>query len=52
MAQGAANLRQIAAGTYREGELDIDAANARFLEAMRDVPLRPFTSSCRPRTGS
>jgi hypothetical protein len=39
MAQGAANLRQIAAGTYREGELDIDAANARFLEAMRDVPL-------------
>jgi hypothetical protein len=39
MAQGAANLRQIAAGTYREGELDIDAANARFLDAMRDVPL-------------
>lgn len=40
MAEGAQMLRQIAAGTYREGELDVDAANARFLEAMRDVPLQ------------
>jgi hypothetical protein len=39
MARGATVLRQIAAGTYREGEIDIDAENARFLEAMRDVPL-------------
>jgi hypothetical protein len=39
MAEGAAVLRQLAAGTYREGELDIDAANVRFLAAMRDVPL-------------
>lgn len=39
MAEGAQVLRQIAAGTYREGELDIDAANARFLEAMRDISL-------------
>jgi hypothetical protein len=39
MAEGAQVLRQIAAGTYREGELDVDAANARFLETMRDVPL-------------
>jgi len=39
MAEGAQQLRQIAAGTYREGELDVDAANARFLDAMRDVPL-------------
>jgi hypothetical protein len=39
MAQGAQTLRQIAAGSYREGELDVDAENARFLEAMRDVPL-------------
>ena len=39
MAAGARVLRQIAAGTYREGELDVDAENARFLEAMRDVPL-------------
>jgi len=39
MAEGAQVLRQIATGTYREGELDVDAANARFLEAMRDVPL-------------
>jgi hypothetical protein len=39
MAQGAQMLRRIAAGTYREGELDVDAENARFLEALRDVPL-------------
>lgn len=39
MAEGAQVLRQIAAGTYREGELDVDAANARFLAVMRDVPL-------------
>ncbi|HEX6129674.1 MAG TPA: maleylpyruvate isomerase N-terminal domain-containing protein [Candidatus Limnocylindria bacterium] len=39
MAEGAQVLQQIAAGTYHEGELDVDAANARFLEAMRDVPL-------------
>ncbi len=26
------------AGTYVEGELDVDAANARFLELMRDIP--------------
>jgi len=39
MAEGAAVLRQLGAGTYREGELDVDAANARFLDAMRDVPL-------------
>lgn len=39
MAQGAQMLRRIAAGTYRRGEIDIDAENARFLEAMRDIPL-------------
>jgi hypothetical protein len=39
MAEGAQVLRQIAAGTYREGELDVDAANARFLAAMKDIPL-------------
>ena len=39
MARGATVLRQIAAGTYREGEVDIDAENERYLEAMRDVPL-------------
>jgi len=39
MARGATMLRQIANGTYREGEIDIDAENARFLEAMRDIPL-------------
>ena len=39
MAQGAQMLRRIGAGTYRDDELDVDAENARFLEAMRDVPL-------------
>lgn len=39
MAEGAQVLRQVAAGTYREGELDVDAANARFLDAMRDIPM-------------
>jgi hypothetical protein len=40
MARGATMLRQIASGTYREGEIDVDAENERFLEAMRDVPLK------------
>lgn len=39
MAQGAQVLRRIAAGTYRDDEIDVDAENARFLEAMRDIPL-------------
>ncbi len=39
MARGATVLRQIAAGTYRAGEIDVDAENERYLEAMRDVPL-------------
>ena len=39
MAEGAQMLRRIAAGTYREGELDVDAENERFLAAMRDVDL-------------
>ena len=39
MAYGAAMLRRIAAGTYRESEIDVDAENARFLSAMRDIPL-------------
>jgi hypothetical protein len=39
MARGATMLRQIAAGSYREGEIDIDAENERYLDAMRDVPL-------------
>ena len=39
MAQGAAMLRRIAAGTYVDDEIDIDAENERFLETMRDVPL-------------
>ena len=38
MAEGAQMLRRIAAGTYREGEIDVDAENERFLAAMRDIP--------------
>ncbi len=40
MARGATVLRQIAAGTYQEGEVDVDAENARYLDAMRDIPLQ------------
>ncbi|MGH2454883.1 MAG: hypothetical protein ACRDHD_01290 [Candidatus Limnocylindria bacterium] len=39
MAEGARMLRRIAAGTYHDGEIDVDAENERFLAAMRDVPL-------------
>jgi len=39
MAEGARMLQRIAAGTYVEGEIDVDAENARYLEAMRDIPL-------------
>ena len=39
MAEGAQMLRRIAAGTYQDGEIDVDAENARFLAAMRDIPL-------------
>jgi hypothetical protein len=39
MARGATALRQIAAGTYREGEIDVDAENAIYLETMRNVSL-------------
>jgi hypothetical protein len=46
MAQGAQMLRRIAAGTYRDDELDIDAENARFLEAMRDIPLGTVHLQC------
>lgn len=39
MAAGAQVLRRIAVGTYQRDEIDVDAENARFLDAMRDVPL-------------
>ncbi len=39
MAEAGMVLEQIRFGTYRAEESDIDALNARFLEAMRDVPL-------------
>jgi hypothetical protein len=39
MAEGAQMLRRIAAGTYRDREIDVDAENQRFLAAMRDIDL-------------
>ena len=39
LAEGGICLERIHAGTYRDDEIDIDAMNARFYEAMRDVPL-------------
>ena len=46
MAEGAAVLHQVAAGTYREGELDVDAANAKFLDAMSDIPFELVHLQC------
>jgi hypothetical protein len=39
LAEGGVCLERIRAGTYREAEIDIDAMNAAFYDAMRDVPL-------------
>lgn len=39
LAAAVAVLERIRAGTYRSEEIDVDEWNARFLEAMRDVPL-------------
>ena len=36
LAQGKSRLERIKAGTYEREELDIDALNARFLDAIRD----------------
>src|SRR5664279_4870658 len=38
MAQAGQMFEQMGAGTYVEGELDLDEANARFLEMMRGIP--------------
>jgi hypothetical protein len=42
-AEAAALFEQMRAGTYVEGELDIDEANARFFALMRGVPLETVT---------
>jgi len=39
MAEAGMFLEQIRSGTYRAEEIDVDALNARFLEAMRDMPM-------------
>ena len=38
LAEAGIILEQIQVGSYRPDEIDIDALNARFLDAMRDVP--------------
>ena len=38
LAEAGAVLEQIRAGTYRPEEIDIDAMNKRFYEALHDVP--------------
>ena len=38
LAEGGLLLEQMVAGTYVEGELDVDAANERFFDLMRDLP--------------
>ena len=38
LAEAAVQFEQIAAGTYEGHDVDIDALNATFLEAMRDQP--------------
>lgn len=38
LAQGGVQLEQIRAGTYEGHDIDIDALNAQFLDAMRDQP--------------
>ncbi len=39
LAEGGVLLEQIAAGSYRREEIDVDDVNRLSLEAMRDVPL-------------
>jgi Mycothiol maleylpyruvate isomerase N-terminal domain len=39
LAEASVALEQIRNGTYVPGELDVDAMNERFLEAMRGLPL-------------
>lgn len=39
LAEAGVILERIRVGSYRLGEIDVDAMNARFFEAMRDVPL-------------
>ena len=44
LAEAGMLLERIAAGTYRRGELDVDAVNERTLDAMRDVAFPVVTA--------
>ena len=38
LAQAGVALEQIGSGTYRPNEIDVDALNGRYLEALRELP--------------
>lgn len=40
LAEAGVALEQISVGSYRPEEIDVDAMNQRFIEALRDVPLQ------------
>jgi hypothetical protein len=40
LAEAGVILERIRAGTYEPSEIDVDAMNEQFLEAMKDVPLQ------------
>jgi hypothetical protein len=44
LAEGGVCLERMHAGTYRDEDIDVDAMNARFYDAMRDVPLATVKS--------
>jgi hypothetical protein len=44
LAEAGMMLERIAAGTYRHGELDVDAVNERTLEAMHDIAFPVVTA--------
>ena len=52
LAVAGAVLQQIREGTYRPGEIDIDAMNHRFLENLKDMPfdtIKPQATTARAR---
>ena len=43
LAEAGVILERISVGTYRADEIDVDAMNEQFYEAMKDVPLQTVT---------
>jgi hypothetical protein len=46
LAEAGVILERIRGGTYRPDEIDVDALNQQFLEAMRDVPPEIVIAQC------